>query len=439
MVDMSATLIHHGHVRLLQRAANIGEVIVGLTTDEQIFLNKGYQPELSYDERKEILLAFDVVSEVVPTAWLITDEVLDRFNIDWLLHGSDNSNQVDPSKLCLVPRTNGVSSSELRQRAQQSLVSINNQKLMLTPGPASILHENLLGLQPLFGRGDPAYQTLLNEVVSWIKDLSGQDEVIVAQGSATFALEMAAKTFVCGKVLILSTGFYSDRLIDLLPTNCQVTKIDYAELDQINESFDWLMCVYTETSKAFKIDLLKVRSKANKLKACLYVDATGSIGLEDNHEVADVIGFSSCKGLFGLAGACFVAHKSTLPMNEVKGVYQQMDTHKQHLVTGPYHALASLHAVIPRHSIFQDRVRSSKEKILNQCAEYVVRPDHQPMLCTYLLAKVVGMDDEVILYQPRSGLPGSILCHLGEVHKASVDLLDRIQILPLNIDCSSKY
>ena len=436
---MSATLIHHGHVRLLQRAADLGTVIVGLTTDEQILLNKGYQPELSYDERKEVLLAFDVVSEVVPTAWLITDEVLDRFNIDVLLHGSDNSNKIDPNKLCLVPRTNGVSSSELRQRAQQSLLSINNQKLMLTPGPASILNENLLGLKPLFGRGDPSYQTLSNEVISWIKDLSGQDDVIVAQGSATFALEMAAKTFVHGKVLVLSTGFYSDRLIELLPTHCQVTKIDYAELDQVTGQFDWLMCAYTETSKAFKVDLLKVRSKANKLKACLYVDATGSIGLEDDHGAADVIGFSSCKGLFGLAGACFVAHKSTLSMNEVTGVYQQIKTHKQHLVTGPYHALASLHAVIPRHSILRDRVRSSKEKILNECVDYVLRSDHQPMLCTYLLAEVVGTDDEVILYQPRSGLPGSIICHLGEVHKASVDILDRIQISPLNIDGNSKY
>ena len=33
------------------------------------------------------------------------------------------------------------------------------------------------------------------------------------------------------------------------------------------------------------------------------LDATGSIGLERYHELADVISFSSCKGLFGLTGA----------------------------------------------------------------------------------------------------------------------------------------
>ena len=36
MVDMSATLIHHGHVRLLREASKLGSVIVGLTTDEEI-------------------------------------------------------------------------------------------------------------------------------------------------------------------------------------------------------------------------------------------------------------------------------------------------------------------------------------------------------------------------------------------------------------------
>ena len=33
------------------------------------------------------------------------------------------------------------------------------------------------------------------------------------------------------------------------------------------------------------------------------LDATASIGLEDEHELADLIAYSSCKGLFGLTGA----------------------------------------------------------------------------------------------------------------------------------------
>jgi cytidyltransferase-like protein len=36
MVDMSATLIHHGHVRLLKKAAELDNVVVALTTNEEV-------------------------------------------------------------------------------------------------------------------------------------------------------------------------------------------------------------------------------------------------------------------------------------------------------------------------------------------------------------------------------------------------------------------
>jgi glycerol-3-phosphate cytidylyltransferase len=71
MVDMSATLIHHGHVRLLKQAKQLGYVVVALTTDEEIRSKKGYQPELDYAARAEVLLAMRDVDEVVPSPWLL--------------------------------------------------------------------------------------------------------------------------------------------------------------------------------------------------------------------------------------------------------------------------------------------------------------------------------------------------------------------------------
>ena len=56
LVDMSCTLIHHGHIRLINEAKKLGKVIVGLTTDEEILNKKGYLPELNFSERKEILI-----------------------------------------------------------------------------------------------------------------------------------------------------------------------------------------------------------------------------------------------------------------------------------------------------------------------------------------------------------------------------------------------
>ena len=41
----------------------------------------------------------------------------------------------------------------------------------------------------------------------------------------------------------------------------------------------------------------------------LYVNATTFVGLKDHHDLANVMAFSSCKALFGIRGAAFVAYK----------------------------------------------------------------------------------------------------------------------------------
>ena len=119
MVDMSATLIHHGHIRLLRVAKEHGDVIVALTTDDEIRARKKYEPELDYCCRREILEAIRFVDEVVPSPWLIEESFLDYHRIDLLVHGSDNSNPISLGRLLVVPRTPGISSSMLRGRVLQ--------------------------------------------------------------------------------------------------------------------------------------------------------------------------------------------------------------------------------------------------------------------------------------------------------------------------------
>ena len=425
---MSATLIHHGHIRLLKKASEFGEVVVGLTTDEEILSKKGYQVELEFAHRKETLEAIKYVDEVVGTPWQITENTLDEFDIDLLVHGDDNSNDISQDRLLILPRTQGVSSTEIRDNAQRSITQKNNRKLMLTPGPAVVLYENLQYLKPLFGRGDDEYTSMSESVTNWIKGLSGQDEVVSMQGSATLALELAAHSFVAGKVLLVSTGYYSDRLEKLLPNDCELTICEYEELDSIKGNFDWVLCAYTETSVAFKVDLESVKNKANECKAKLYVDATGSIGLEGNHQLADVMAFSSCKGLFGLTGAGFVAYKSDLNPKDLDAFYFNLNTHKDKMTTGPYHAIASLYGVIEKHNIFKQRVVNSKNTILEKYQD-IVRESNQPLLCTYLEGEVVPNDDSIVLYSPRSKLSGSVICHLGEVFHDKVNIDSRIDVI----------
>ena len=121
LVDMSATLIHHGHIRLLQRASSLGRVIVGLTIDEEVAKVKGYTPEIPFQGRREILEAIKYVDEVIPSPWLINEDFLAQHNIDLLVHGEDNSNNIDNDKLVILPRTEGISSTIMRVRVLEAV------------------------------------------------------------------------------------------------------------------------------------------------------------------------------------------------------------------------------------------------------------------------------------------------------------------------------
>jgi glycerol-3-phosphate cytidylyltransferase len=129
LVDMSATLIHHGHIRLLKSVKKLGgELIVALTIDEEIIKKKGYIPELNFKEREEVLRAIKFVDDVIPSPWLIDNNYLIQNKIDFLVHGSDNSNNIESDKLIILPRTEGVSSSLIRARVLNTISAIIENK-----------------------------------------------------------------------------------------------------------------------------------------------------------------------------------------------------------------------------------------------------------------------------------------------------------------------
>ena len=127
MLDMSSTLIHHGHIRLIKKAKKYGDLIIGLTTDKQIKKFKGYLPELNYKFRKEILNEIKGVDKVVPSNWLITQKFLDKHKIDILISGGDYKNRKFKTKTINFNRTNSVSSTILRKKSAKILKNYNEK------------------------------------------------------------------------------------------------------------------------------------------------------------------------------------------------------------------------------------------------------------------------------------------------------------------------
>jgi len=112
---MSATIIHHGHIRLLKKASKYGKVIVGLTRDKDLIKHKKINPEIKFKNRAEILESIKYVKKVVPSDFIIDDKFLNKHNIDLVVNGSDYKNRKFNIKSVYFNRTKNISSSKIRK------------------------------------------------------------------------------------------------------------------------------------------------------------------------------------------------------------------------------------------------------------------------------------------------------------------------------------
>ena len=121
MVDMSVTLLHYGHIRILKKASSYGKVVVALTKDKEIKKFKGYKSEMNFFQRKEIIEAIRYVHKVVPSNFIINNKFLAKHKIDLLIHGHDNKNLIDKKKILILKRTKGISTHLLRKQVLQNV------------------------------------------------------------------------------------------------------------------------------------------------------------------------------------------------------------------------------------------------------------------------------------------------------------------------------
>ena len=125
-VGMSADLIHPGHLNVLKKASELGEVIVGLLTDKAIASYKRL-PYMDFDKRKEVLESIKYVNKVIPQETLDYTENLRIYKPDYVVHGDDWKEGVQKNtrdlvlnelknwggSLVEVQYTNGISSTKL--------------------------------------------------------------------------------------------------------------------------------------------------------------------------------------------------------------------------------------------------------------------------------------------------------------------------------------
>ena len=116
-------LLHYGHIRLLQRAAALGDyLIVALSTDE-FNAGKGKRSFYPYQVRKEMLEALRYVDLVIPErSWEQKLNDVHDYKVDIVCMGGDWRGDdrfeylKDACDLVYLDRTDGISTTDVKHR-----------------------------------------------------------------------------------------------------------------------------------------------------------------------------------------------------------------------------------------------------------------------------------------------------------------------------------
>ena len=122
-ITLTADILHHGHMNILEEARKYGDIIIGLTTDAAVAEHKRL-PYLNYKQREKILKNFQGVTKIVPQKEWDDSYNVRKIRPDFVVHGDDWKMGPDRAlrkniikalneyggKLIEVPYTKGVSS-----------------------------------------------------------------------------------------------------------------------------------------------------------------------------------------------------------------------------------------------------------------------------------------------------------------------------------------
>ena len=152
-VPMAADVVHHGHINIISKARELGEVVVGLY-DDSLIANYKRVPMMDLEKRKLVVENIKGVDRIVVQSVTTFDDVLRDLRPDYVVHGDDwktspqkkmrehiikiisewGGNLVEPEY------TKGISSTALIEDSKKNGVTTDQRRRLL---------RRLLSIKPL--------------------------------------------------------------------------------------------------------------------------------------------------------------------------------------------------------------------------------------------------------------------------------------------------
>lgn len=124
-VGLAADILHEGHIKILNHAATLGEVTVGLLTDHAVASYKKI-PHLNFKNRVLLLENFKQISKIIPQESLDYTKNLELIKPNYVVHGDDWKKGLQKNTRAKVIKTLKKWSGELIELKYTKNISSNS-------------------------------------------------------------------------------------------------------------------------------------------------------------------------------------------------------------------------------------------------------------------------------------------------------------------------
>lgn len=258
--------LHRGHIRLLQRAKELGDyLIVGVTGDDFDMARGKINVQQSLIERVEAVKALNIADEIIIEEYegqKIDD--IRRYDVDLFTVGSDWRGKFDYlneyCKVVYLERTQGISSTDIRTGDRKiRLGFVGGNSTVLTKYFNESKFVNGIEVSGVYGKNDTANNVL--EYVNTYEELLDQSDAIYIVSKPQHHYEQIHTALMHGKHVLCESPV-------------TLKKSEYTQLLEIAKEKNLILMDAIKTAYAPAYNRLLLLVKSGKIGDVVSVDAT---------------------------------------------------------------------------------------------------------------------------------------------------------------------
>ncbi len=198
-------LLHYGHIRLLERAKELGDyLIVGVTADDFDKARGKINVQQSLSERIEAVRKTGIADEIIAEEYegQKIDDII-KYNVDIFTVGTDWVGYFDYLKeyceVVYLPRTEGVSSSEIREKKRNLNLGIVGNSPFLHKVINESQYVNGLSISGMYTDNRSRFEKKVTNLVDSYEDLLSVSDAIYVHAMPGQHYELTKKAILAGK------------------------------------------------------------------------------------------------------------------------------------------------------------------------------------------------------------------------------------------------